>query len=109
MTKITFQQNFNKKLYCRYFTTIRLDRPDLQPGTKLQVWLNGRYLYPAELIQKKSCFLNELPQITACLDTGMSLPETIQLIQSLYPGIDFRNTKVAILMLENLDYEAPQN
>jgi hypothetical protein len=107
MKKLNFKLNYNRKLNNRFFTTIRLSKNYYQAGEKVEVYLRDKYIYPAQIINIKLCSLSELPQMTACIDTGMSLPESIKLIKSIYPGTDWNTEKLSIILCENLDWEEP--
>lgn len=107
MKKLNFKLNYNHKLNARFFTTIRLSKGDYKAGETVEVHLRHKYIYPAQIINIKTCSLSELPQMTACIDTGMSLPESIRLIKSIYPGANWNVDKLDIILCENLEYSAP--
>lgn len=108
MKKLTFSYNWNKKLYARFFTTIRINKDNYwSMSDMVQVFLQQRFIYRAKIHKIIDCFLDQLPELTAIQDTGMSREETIALIRKMYPQTDFTKQKVSIMLLENLEWEAP--
>ena len=47
-------------------------------------------------------WLEQLPEITACLDTGYYLEETKNIIKRMYPTVDFSKQQLAIHLLRRL-------
>ncbi len=113
--KIKFSSNWNGKLRCQYFTTIRLENPGYyKPGYYYQIWQKQNnpftgetkevYDFNAQLVQVKTFYLHELPEITAILDTGYSLAETVALMKKMYPNTDFTQKKISLLLLKHIEW-----
>ncbi len=103
--KIIFSKNCNKKLYCHYYTTIRKSSAYYVPGEYYFVF-QARHAaadHRALLITKKTILLEQLPEITAYLDTGMNQHQTKELFRRMYPQADWNTQKLDILLLQNLE------
>lgn len=102
--KIIFSKNWNKKLYCHYYTTIRKSSAYYVPGEYYFVFQAGHAAdHRALLITKKTILLEQLPEITAYLDTGMNQQQTKELFRSMYPQADWNTQKLDILLFHNLE------
>lgn len=53
--------------------------------------------------------LENLPKITACLDTGYSYDETVKLIKTMYPKVDFSKTYLALHLIRRLYNDESEN
>src|SRR5699024_6310518 len=91
METLMFSNNWNNKLNCDVFTTIRL-RNDKKyyPGAEFEVILKQGakqtfkgYHY---VIAVRNLLLKELDGHTCILDTGYPLQETQELIKTMYSG-----------------------
>lgn len=118
---IKFSQNWNNKLYCEYFTTIRVEEQGRYAiGDVARILLQTQkqqekkpyiinigantyqYLYNAMIIDTKILLLEQLPEFSAYLDTGRNAYYTKKLIRSLMPNTDFKQTKIIISLLKKL-------
>lgn len=112
---IRFSQNWNGKLNNRFFTTIRLDSIIYKPGQYYQIWKKERnpfsnkiedvYSFKGLLHEKKIITLDQLPAITAALDTGYSLAETKGIFRKMYPSADWSTQLLNILLIENIEWK----
>lgn len=102
--EMKFSTNWNGKLYCRYFTTIRLDSQYWQVGEYYRVMTKDGFAFRAVIHEKKLLLLSQLPAITAALDTGYRLKETQEMIMKMYPGTDWSKTKLAVMLVENIEW-----
>jgi hypothetical protein len=93
METINFSTNWNNKLTNRAFTTIRIhnDRK-YYVGREYQITLNNKPLGVAVLKKKHTIKVNQLTDCMCFLDTGYSVPETINIISKMYPNLDLSNT-----------------
>ena len=80
-----FAQNFNQKLDCKYFTSIRPQRDIYQIGKKMDIYCQNHFLKEATIISIKTLSLAELDDWTAFLDAGMSRHELTALLKTFYP------------------------
>lgn len=89
MTRILeFSSNWNGKLQCQIFHTLRRSsRFDV--GDKAEVHLNGKLLGVAECISKERyANASSIPETICYLDTGYSKPETITILGRMYKTED---------------------
>lgn len=82
---LTFGYNWNGKLNCNCFTTIRMHNPrKYQPGNKLNVVLQGKPKGTATVLEVKQFRLDKLNEFTARIDTGYPLEECRKMIREMY-------------------------
>jgi hypothetical protein len=99
---IKFTKNYNSKLYGRYFTSIRIPQAKWVVGSYYDVILDDRHITYAQLLQIKILTLDQLPEYTAMLDTGLNLDETKNLLISIYTLPIIQAYGIAILMFDNV-------
>jgi hypothetical protein len=80
---IKFNQNWNEKLNCRAFTTIRAPAEGHQVGNNYRVLLKGQKLGVAEVKSIRQFRLHELTDGCALLDTGYLADQAISLVRQL--------------------------
>lgn len=83
ITKITvrFKENYNKKLYGNYFTTIRNKEYNVQLGKFYEIELNGKVIMSAQAIAVNTVKFHELNELTIMMDTGMSYSNALDLFK----------------------------
>ena len=79
---LEFSYNWNNKLQCNVFTTIRL--ADYPVGKRFNVFLKGEFLYTATIIEKVERKLSTLNNFICYLDTGYDVVETRNIITRMY-------------------------
>lgn len=85
METIDFSYNWNNKLECRAFTTLRRHNPTkYKEKETYAIRLKGDTLYEAICIAVKTFPLSKLNVFISYLDTGYSLEETMKIIQRMY-------------------------
>lgn len=86
MEVITFSHNWNNKLDCHAFSTIRLYNPvNYRVGAKFKIVLNGGLKpHPAQVMYEKKFYLHQLTEAMAIIDTGYSLAETKDILVKMY-------------------------
>lgn len=73
MRAISFSYNWNKKLDCDAFTTIRLFQPEKYCiGEQYEIELKKEKLFEGVIIDVKKFWLKDLSNFVAYLDTGYS-------------------------------------
>lgn len=83
--KINFSRNWNNKLLCDFFTTIRLYNPNFyKKGNSFDITLNDAPMGIAEIVEVKMIKLSQLNEWVAALDTGESLEYTRNLLFTMY-------------------------
>jgi len=89
MERLNFSTNWNKKLDCDVFSTIRLWNPPKHfEGKEVDIYDNSttpaRYKGHGKYAIVSEFKLNQLKESAAMLDTGYTLAETINLIRTMY-------------------------
>ena len=109
LQKLNFSSNWNKKLDCDVFSTIRLwnDRVHFI-GREVEIYDNSgsRSLFKGygEYIYCEPFYLNQLKEANARLDTGYSLSETKTILQKMYKdkNIDVTKTRFAYIIVRKV-------
>lgn len=74
--ELDFTYNWNNKLNCRNFTTIRLHNPKkYYKGASLRITLQGRHKGYARIVDVKQFTLNQLNDYVSLLDIGYTAEE----------------------------------
>lgn len=101
MKTIIFTYNWNNKLNCKAFTSIRVSDA-YQVGEQYKVLLkNGKDIHAmgvAQVIAVKTFWLHELNDFISHLDTGYSVDQCQQIIHRMHPKVDFDETKLRLLL-----------
>lgn len=101
MEALNFTNNWNNKLDCKCFTTLRLENPKYKVGYEVMVTLNaGATLGRAKIIDVKELYLDKINNFIAHLDTGMNVEDTKALIIKMYPQVNFIYKKLYLILLE---------
>lgn len=100
LPKIEFSYNWNSKLHCKCFTTIRLHNPNKYViGQRYYICLE-LLEFIAEIVNIKQFRLSQLNDYMAMLDTGYGVQETTEIIKKMYPNIDFENQLFDFILLK---------
>lgn len=98
LPRLDFSYNWNHKLNCTYFTTIRIANAEkFELGKRFEVYNKDMRLFVAEVVNYEELYLQHLKPVTAMLDTGYSLEETQKIIRKMYQKIDFSRQKIAVI------------
>lgn len=98
MKRVYFSHNWNNKLDCKDFTTLRLSNDNKYVvGEVYEIWhkegKENRCIGEAVLKSKRKFHASKINQFIAYLDTGYSADETKKIIQRMYkkenPLMDF--------------------
>jgi len=85
MDKISFSYNWNNKLNCNFFTTIRSLNPGkYHAGVQHEVVLKGDRIGIAEIVSVKAIYGRNINEYIAGLDTGYSIEETLKILSRMY-------------------------
>lgn len=86
MQDLSFTDNWNNKLNCSCFSTIRLHNPKkYYVGCKMKVTLKGQLKPNPAIVKTVTIFrIDHLTEGMALLDTGYSKAETIKIIEKMY-------------------------
>lgn len=101
--KLNFDRNYNNKLRCRVFTSLRLPDEKYKKGALLDVQLGGYSKGTVKIIGMSHTSCDKLSEWIAKLDTGFTAKETIKLLKQLYadrPCIDWDTQPLVYLLLE---------
>lgn len=116
MDRLNFSHNWNKKLDCDCFSTIRRWNPAVHfEGKEVEVYDNSvspaRYKGRAKYAIVSEFTLRQLKPAAAMLDTGYDLDETLNIIRTMYKNkiTDFDNQRFAYCILRKLKEKPQQN
>ena len=107
LAKLEFSYNWNKKLDCSSYTTLRLaNAGKYRVGRKFGVYLNGKRIHDAEVIDVKTLTLDKISEWIARLDTGYARAECIELIQKMYKNqaIQWETQALNLILLRKLEH-----
>lgn len=91
---IRFSHNWNNKLGCNCFTTLRLRNDKKHAlGEAYDIYLKDKFLGTAVLESKRTFHASKINTFVAFLDTGYNVPKTQEIIRKMYkkddPEMDF--------------------
>lgn len=102
--RLEFEKNFNNKLNCDCFTTIRLHHPVKNAiGAIKQIYLKGVWKGNAKIMNASTITLGQINRTMSKLDTGLLPEECRRLIRNLYknrPGINWETQPLDYILLE---------
>ncbi|WP_026994680.1 hypothetical protein [Flectobacillus major] len=101
MPILNFAQNFNNKLDCPYFTTIRLNTPKYKIGVVFDIELQDTIIKKAEVLDIRILTLDTLDEWTCLLDAGLGLEETISLLKRFYQVSDWNTQELVFVLLKS--------
>ncbi len=92
MDTIKFSNQWNGKLKCKVFTTIRLKSFKYQIGKTFRIELNGEYIGKATIKGMRILQLNKINEFISLLDAGLEPPQMVNMLKTMYknkvPNID---------------------
>ncbi|MGZ3983410.1 MAG: hypothetical protein ACXVJE_19435 [Mucilaginibacter sp.] len=100
---INFSYNWNNKLFCRSFTTIRLTNPNkYKVGGIYDIQLNNKSMGPGTIIEIMNFKLNNLNEFMARLDTGYNVPECKSVMLNMYKhlNLDYTTQLFSFILIE---------
>lgn len=104
MKKLKFIKNWNNKLNCDFFTTIRY-WDNISVDDVVEVELEGKYIFSAKCLSKKHFHLDALPEMTCYTDFGANKENFIKFINKMYgqkvPNI--LNEQFTVYLFERLN------
>lgn len=100
MPEINFSTNWNQKLSCDSFTTLRIQQDSKYTiKSKYRIKLKKKLIAIAEIEDIRNFFLHDLNEFVARLDTGYSLEMTKGIIRKMYPNVNFELKKLSLILL----------
>lgn len=106
LPNIDFSCNWNNKLNCKAFTTIRLFNAKTKVGNSYNIRLKGEVIKTAIVRDIKTFRLPQLTEYMAYLDTGYSKIETTGIITKIYQS-RFADVEAQTFMFILLETETP--
>lgn len=101
MDKINFSKNWNNKLACNAFTTLRsYDNKRYLLEKEFEILINGEYLCKAVIVALQSLDISELSDTVAYIDTGsnaIKCANSIRLLYGLSPGVPFHLALITLV------------
>ena len=97
INSLDFSFNWNNKLDCTFFTTLRLSGR-FNVGEWVQVLLKSAHKGRAVVVEKKQLRVSDLNAFICGLDTGYSVPETKQILSKMYPGKITESTTIYLYL-----------
>lgn len=100
--EMQFKKNFNYKLYCECFTTIRLHYGQYQVGQVVKVMNGNTFFGTAKILDIKTFHLDKLPSITSFVDMGVDAETGRKILTQMYTYdlVQHYESKFAILLLK---------
>ena len=109
MEKLEFSTNWNNKLECKCFTTIRIYNLSKHfKGNQFEVFLQRKFKTKAVVLGTILTTLEKLSDYVCYLDTGYSRAETLEIFRKMYPHIDFKKQRICILLLQRIEPVKPK-
>ena len=82
--KLTFDQNWNNKLNCKAFTTIRLhSMTKNRVGEKYYIYLNDKWIGIAEMIEVETILGSQLDNRTWYINSGNGVKATVDFLRQV--------------------------
>jgi hypothetical protein len=108
MEKLEFSTNWNNKLDCKCFTTIRIYNLSKHfRGNQFEIFLQKKFKTKPQVLGTILTKLDELSDYVCYLDTGYNREQTTAILKKMYPHIDFKKQKICIVLLERIDPVKP--
>ncbi len=101
--ELPFSYNWNNKLDCKSFTTLRLkNRKRFEIGRKYKITLKKAFKKHAEIVGIKTLLLKDISDYIAYLDTGYSKEECQSIIRKMYPHKNFEHQELDFILLKTI-------
>lgn len=100
MKEIKFSYNWNNKLECLSFTTIRPKSDKYKVGEVYQINLKGQSKGTATIAEIKEFKLEKINEFIARLDTGYSREKCIEIISTMYKNQDVSKMTFQLILLK---------
>ena len=109
MNRLNFSTNWNGKLNCNCYTTIRKLSPGYTVGKVFDVYLVDEFLHQANLVSKTIISINEITDPMAYVDTGYNAAETKGIFRKMYATIDLQTQPFLLMVFQKLNVDLKQN
>ncbi len=103
MKELKFSYNWNKKLDCKVFTTLRLTN-FFDIGDEIDILLNSKKICVGKIIYKKCININQINDWIAYLDTGYDKIECKKILEKMYKNknIDWKTQKIYFYLIKKI-------
>lgn len=104
MDTIAFSYNWNNKLDCKYFTTLRLRNSKYKVGLKYEILEKGVKKKTVECMAIREITMSQISPFIAGVDTGYSVEETKNLLKRMYINskINWDNQLLQLILLKTI-------
>lgn len=99
MKRIDFSYNWNRKLDCKYFTTLRISHEYDHVGELIDVYLNDEFVKRCRIVEVRKIKMAQINAYIAGLDTGYSAEECCKLIKTMYKKANYNWNTQEIRMI----------
>jgi hypothetical protein len=100
MFDLNFSFNWNNKLDCNAFTSIRLYQPEKHfVGNQVNILLKGHNKGSGVLKGVKPMNLRQINDYIAYLDTGYDAEECKNILRRMYSKVDFESKLIVLLLI----------
>lgn len=100
--EINFSNNWNSKLNCDVFTTLRLASNQYKVGNMVLVKLKGQPMPHLACIKaRRDILITDINDYIAGIDTGLSADKCRDLLRTMYKnyGINWHTQRIAFLLI----------
>ncbi|MFZ4402100.1 MAG: hypothetical protein ACOYO1_18870 [Bacteroidales bacterium] len=99
---LNFNTNWNNKLQCNYFTSIRLHNKNRFEGLKVMIQLKNECIHTETIVKIENCTLSQIGDRTAYLDTGYNRDGFVSIFHTMYKNknIDWDKQILDVLMIK---------
>lgn len=104
MEQLKFSYNWNNKLNCHYYTTIRLSSPKYHKEQIIDVQLKGQHLHQGKIIEIRVIGIDQINEFIGGLDTGYGAEETKNILKKMYKQATDSTTLFALMLIRNEDW-----
>lgn len=101
MIQINFSYNWNNKLQCHYYTTLRLNSPKFTIGHKYEIQLKQQKIHVGQIMDIKLLNIDQINNFIGGLDTGYSAEECKAILTKMYKNQDLSKNIIALILIRN--------
>jgi len=101
MDQINFSHNWNNKLDCKYFTSIRRSSR-YKVGERYEVSLKGRPIKVVRCLAQKMVTMESITPEECWIDTGYSKTETIDILMKMHTDVITTATTFYLMHFETI-------
>lgn len=99
MEDFRFSTNWNNKLDCKAFTTLRLPNQKYTIGKEFNIIFKGVSKGTGIIHSIKTIGFQDINEYIARIDTGYSAKECKDILRKMYPNVDFAVQKLAFILI----------